>query len=246
MLLAVLHMHMHVHAHACIGSPTRRSRLSRLRPDRMFSCVGPARALVRRPAHAHAHARLRQLATKIFDGTLKAHHRERAALAPDFGNYSYLHEEVARRLLDRLDDIHESYEFSDAVDLSCGPGHVRRLLEGRGVERMLEFDSSGAAALRRYPAPRSLHARSTHAPAHRSLPSRAAPSLSLSLHSLCTSLCRALRTSSTPSSLHLLHLLLLLLLLLLHPVPRSQPAPPPSPCPSVPTCNASACACNRL
>ena len=109
----------------------------------MFSCAGPARALVRRPAHAHAHARLRQLATKIFDGTLKAHHRERAALAPDFGNYSYLHEEVARRLLDRLDDIHESYEFSDAVDLSCGPGHVRRLLDGRGVQRMLEFDSSG-------------------------------------------------------------------------------------------------------
>ena len=152
----------------------------------MFSCAGPARALVRRPAHAHApHLRLRQLATKIFDGTLKAHHRERAALAPDFGNYSYLHEEVARRLLDRLDDIHESYEFSDAVDLSCGPGHVRRLLDGRGVQRMLEFDSSGAAALRRRPAPRSPHARSTHAPAHssptavsraRSLP------LSLSLH----------------------------------------------------------------
>ena len=87
---------------------------------------------------------LRQLATKIFDGPLKAHHRERAALAPDFSNYSYLHEEVARRLLDRLDDIHESYEFSDAVDLSCGPGHVRRLLDGRGVQRLLEFDSSGA------------------------------------------------------------------------------------------------------
>jgi len=103
-----------------------------------------ARALVRRPPRAHAHARLRQLATKIFDGPLKAHHRERAALAPDFSNYSYLHEEVARRLLDRLDDIHESYEFSDAVDLSCGPGHVRRLLDGRGVQRLLEFDSSGA------------------------------------------------------------------------------------------------------
>ena len=58
-----------------------------------------ARALVRRPPRAHAHARLRQLATKIFDGPLKAHHRERAALAPDFSNYSYLHEEVARRLL---------------------------------------------------------------------------------------------------------------------------------------------------
>ena len=95
------------------------------------------------------------------------------------------------------------------------------------------------------------HARSTHAP--RTLPhtarcrlARRPLSLSLSSLSLHLTLCRALRTSSTPSSLHLLHLLLLLLLLLLHPVPRSQPAPPPSPCPSVPTCNASACACNRL
>ena len=142
----------------------------------MFSRAGPARALVRRPAHAHApHLRLRQLATKIFDGTLKAHHRERAALAPDFGNYSYLHEEVARRLLDRLDDIHESYEFSDAVDLSCGPGHVRRLLDGRGVQRMLEFDSSGAAALRH--ARPTLRARSRTQLSH----CRLALSLSLSL-----------------------------------------------------------------
>ena len=92
-------MHVHAHVHRIADAALSPSRL---RPDRMFSCVGPARALVRRPAHAHAHARLRQLATKIFDGTLKAHHRERAALAPDFGNYSYLHEEVARRLLDRL------------------------------------------------------------------------------------------------------------------------------------------------
>ena len=58
------------------------------------------------------------------------------AAAPDFANYAYLHEEVARRLMDRLDDIHESYEFVDAVDLSCGPGHVRRALGGRGVQRL--------------------------------------------------------------------------------------------------------------
>ena len=99
-------------------------------PAPMFSCTGPANALLRRPTHTHT--RMRRLATKVFDGTIKAHHRERAALAPDVGNYSYLHEEVARRLLDRLDDIHESYEFSDAVDLSCGPGHVRRLLPNPG------------------------------------------------------------------------------------------------------------------
>ena len=168
----------------------------------MFSRAGPARALVRRPAHAHApHLRLRQLATKIFDGTLKAHHRERAALAPDFGNYSYLHEEVARRLLDRLDDIHESYEFSDAVDLSCGPGHVRRLLDGRGVQRMLEFDSSGAAL----PCAAALrHARPTHAP--RTLPHTALPlpsrarALSLSL-SRCTSLCELLLRAVSPGTM---------------------------------------------
>ena len=84
----------------------------------------------------------RGLATHIFDTELKAHHRDRAAAAPDHANYAYLHEEVARRLMDRLDDIHESYEFADAVDLSCGPGHVRRALGGRGVQRLTEYDTS--------------------------------------------------------------------------------------------------------
>ena len=99
--------------------------------------------LCRRPGAAPPPL-LRGLATRVFDGELKAHHRERAALAADYGNYTYLHEEVARRLVDRLDDIHESYDFDDAVDLSSGPGHVRRLLNGRGVQRLLEFDTSGA------------------------------------------------------------------------------------------------------
>lgn len=78
----------------------------------------------------------------VFDRTLKAHQRDCAARAPDYEKYSYLHAEVASRLLERLDDIHESYDFQDAVDIGCGNGHARRLLGGRGIERLLECDSS--------------------------------------------------------------------------------------------------------
>ena len=59
--------------------------------------------------------------------------------------YSYLRDEVAERLMDRLDDVHETYAFADAVDLCSSNGHVRRALAGRGgVERLLELDASEA------------------------------------------------------------------------------------------------------
>lgn len=80
----------------------------------------------------------------VFDRALKRHHRERAALSPGRAQYDYLRDEIAERLCERLDDIHETYSFGDAVDLCAGSGHVRRALAGRGVARLLECDSSPA------------------------------------------------------------------------------------------------------
>ena len=81
---------------------------------------------------------------QVFDQTLKRHHRERAALSPEVANYAYLRDEVAERLMERLEDVHESYEFAEAADVGCGSGHVRRALVGRGVSRLTEMDASPA------------------------------------------------------------------------------------------------------
>ena len=83
----------------------------------------------------------------IFDRALKRHHRERAALDPGHEQYNYLRDEVASRLVERLDDIDASYAFPRAVDIGAGTGHVRRALaRGEyGVESLLELD--GAAAM---------------------------------------------------------------------------------------------------
>lgn len=96
-----------------------------------------------RPA-TRLHAR--GLAAQVFDRQLKQHHRERAASnLESLNQYSYLRDEIAERLMDRLDDVHESYSFGDAIDLCAGSGSVRRALEGRGgVQRLLELDSSPA------------------------------------------------------------------------------------------------------
>ena len=84
----------------------------------------------------------------IFDRALKRHHRERAALDPGHEQYNYLRDEVASRLVERLDDIDASYAFPRAVDIGAGTGHVRRALARgeSGVESLLELD--GAAAMR--------------------------------------------------------------------------------------------------
>ena len=54
--------------------------------------------------------------------------------------------QVANRLVERLDDIHESYSFPEVVDLGCGSGHVRRAMGAlgnvRGIQRLREFDMS--------------------------------------------------------------------------------------------------------
>lgn len=97
-----------------------------------------------RPRVALGSARRRGLALEVFDRALKRHHRERAALSPEVANYAYLRDEVAERLIERLEDVHESYSFPEAVDVGCGTGHVRRALVGRGVRKLTELDLSPA------------------------------------------------------------------------------------------------------
>eukprot|EP00966_Prymnesium_polylepis_P032956 766895-Prymnesium_polylepis.1 len=94
----------------------------------LVGAAGP-RVVVRR---ALATGPARGLAMDVFDRTLKRHHRERAALDPEVGNYGYLRDEVAERLMERLEDVHESYQFAEAADVGCGSGHIRRALVGRG------------------------------------------------------------------------------------------------------------------
>ena len=72
------------------------------------------------------HAALASSASTVFNRDLKLLQRERAALSPHLAQYSYLRDEIAERLMDRLEDVHESYSFTDAVDLCAGTGHIRR------------------------------------------------------------------------------------------------------------------------
>jgi len=99
---------------------------------------------IRRVSQRALLSQSRGLASIIFDRPLKRHHRERAALSPHHQQYAYLRDEVAERLADRLDDVHSSYAFNDAVDLGCGTGHMRRAMSGRGVRNLIECDLSPA------------------------------------------------------------------------------------------------------
>ena len=108
-------------------------------------------AMIARPSGIMRAATLRRhargLATEVFNRALKRQQREAAAKIPSaLSQYTYLRDEVAERLVERLEDIHESYNFPEAVDLCCGNGHVRRALAGGrgGVEKLLELDTSEA------------------------------------------------------------------------------------------------------
>eukprot|EP00967_Tisochrysis_lutea_P042203 scaffold50791_cov26-Tisochrysis_lutea.AAC.4 len=74
-------------------------------------------------------------------------HSVRSSAAP-CAHPPFMHGQVANRLVERLDDIHESYRFAEVIDLGCGTGHVRRALStlgnSRGIERLREFDMSEA------------------------------------------------------------------------------------------------------
>ncbi|GAX09363.1 hypothetical protein FisN_6Lh266 [Fistulifera solaris] len=95
--------------------------------------------------------------TYAFDRSFKQLQRDNAARATqkwshDAVSYDYLRDEIARRLVDRLDDIRRDEGFSLALDLGSGPGYVHRAicaddsLQGEGgiggVRKLVQVDSS--------------------------------------------------------------------------------------------------------
>lgn len=85
----------------------------------------------------------------VFDRATVRRHRDRAAAGLD--GYSFLFDEVADRLADRLEDVTRT--FPKAADLGGRTGGLARLLTGRkGIETMVTCDLSEGMA-RRAPAP---------------------------------------------------------------------------------------------
>lgn len=92
----------------------------------------------------------------VFARKTKRRQRDWAAGRPDAAEFDYLRQEVARRLVDRLEDIQR--EFPLALDVGCHAGHVYAALSaheglgGRGgiggVERLVQGDVSEACVRR--------------------------------------------------------------------------------------------------
>ncbi|KAK1232102.1 hypothetical protein PQX77_004760 [Marasmius sp. AFHP31] len=80
---------------------------------------------------------------QVFDRQAKRMQRDRAALRDD-GNASrtvdYVREEIAHRMLDRLEDIKR--KFSTILDLGSGSGHFTRLLDPETTNASIMLDSS--------------------------------------------------------------------------------------------------------
>ncbi|HSK41462.1 MAG TPA: methyltransferase domain-containing protein, partial [Arenibaculum sp.] len=78
----------------------------------------------------------------VFDRAVVRRHRDRAARG--FDRYGFLFDEVAERLVDRLDDVKR--EFPVALDLGAHRGAVSRLLaDGRkGTRTIVQCDLSEA------------------------------------------------------------------------------------------------------
>lgn len=76
----------------------------------------------------------------VFDRALVRRRRDRAA-GTAFAEHSFLFEEVADRLADRLEDVLRPFPL--ALDLGCHDGAVGRALAGRkGIERLVACDLS--------------------------------------------------------------------------------------------------------
>ncbi|CAO3414581.1 methyltransferase domain-containing protein [Azospirillum doebereinerae] len=75
----------------------------------------------------------------VFDRALVRRRRDRAV--PEFTDHSFLFDEIAERLADRLEDVRRS--FPTALDLGCHDGAMGRVLAGRkGIERLVACDLS--------------------------------------------------------------------------------------------------------
>ncbi|DAZ92963.1 TPA: LOW QUALITY PROTEIN: hypothetical protein N0F65_006282 [Lagenidium giganteum] len=87
---------------------------------------------------------------KHYGDTVKRQQRNNIALLPHGDEYEYLKDEVARRLVDRLEDVDR--EFPLALDLGCGSGHIYKNLsvdDGLGgVKTLIQCDASERLLLR--------------------------------------------------------------------------------------------------
>ncbi|WGF90037.1 methyltransferase domain-containing protein [Marinivivus vitaminiproducens] len=73
--------------------------------------------------------------------------RARTRATPGFADAAFLVDEVAERLLDRLDDVDRRFPL--ALDLGCHTGQVAARLAGRGgVATLVQADASAAMASR--------------------------------------------------------------------------------------------------
>lgn len=82
-------------------------------------------------------------AITVFDRTAVRRHRDRAA--PDYAHFSFLHEEVADRMADRVEDTARTFPL--ALDLGSHDGGLARRLPGRkGIETVISADLSPAMA----------------------------------------------------------------------------------------------------
>ncbi|SMH56441.1 methyltransferase domain-containing protein [Azospirillum agricola] len=75
----------------------------------------------------------------VFDRALVRRRRDRAV--SEFTNHSFLFDEIAERLADRLEDVLRPFPM--ALDVGCHDGAVGRALAGRkGIERLVACDLS--------------------------------------------------------------------------------------------------------
>ncbi len=73
----------------------------------------------------------------VFDRALVRRRRDRAV--PNFSDHSFLFDEVAERLADRLEDVLRPFPL--ALDVGCHDGAMGRVLAGRkGIERLIACD----------------------------------------------------------------------------------------------------------
>lgn len=73
----------------------------------------------------------------VFDRALVRRRRDRAV--PNFSDHSFLFDEVAERLADRLEDVVRPFPL--ALDVGCHDGAMGRVLAGRkGIERLIACD----------------------------------------------------------------------------------------------------------
>lgn len=84
-------------------------------------------------------------ALTVFDRTAVRRHRDRAAA--DYAHFNFLHEEIADRMVDRVEDTLRTFPL--ALDLGCHDGAMARRLPGRkGIETVVSADLSPAFAAR--------------------------------------------------------------------------------------------------